>query len=296
MVDTSSFKSGYVTLAGRPNVGKSTLLNALLNQKLAIVSPRPQTTRRRVLGILNGEDHQIILLDTPGLMEPRYLLQETMVRAVTASLEEADIITVMIEAPGLTDDDKRVISIASRRRVPLICLINKIDLVPRQTLLPLMEDLGNRSVFEEIIPISALKNDGLERLVAALLKRMPAGQPFYPPDILSDEPERFFVAELIREKIFLFYGEEIPFATTVLIEQFIERPGKKDYILAYIYVERTSQRGILIGKNGRALKKLGSAARQEIEVMLGRPVFLELQVKVGKNWRRDPTMLKRLGY
>lgn len=292
----AGFKSGYAALAGRPNVGKSTLMNCFLNQKLAIVSPRPQTTRHRILGILNGTDHQVMLMDTPGLMDPQYLLQEAMAKTAVNAFGEADIVLLLLEATGVTDDDERVIKAVKQTGLPVLLVINKIDLVDRKTLLPMMQQLYEQGLYKEIVPVSAMKRDGIKQLQQALLSYIPAGEPFYPPDMITDEPERFFVSELIREKVFLQYGQEIPYATAVIIEEFKERPGRKDYINADIYVERSSQKAILIGKQGRALKRLGQAARHDIEEMLERPVFLELNVKVGKKWRRDPRMMKRLGY
>ncbi|MBN2415068.1 GTPase Era [bacterium] len=296
MNETPVYKVGYAALAGRPNVGKSSLMNCFLNQKLAIVSPRPQTTRHRILGIMNGPDHQVILMDTPGLMEPQYLLQEAMAKTAVSAFGEADIVLLLLEATGINADDERVIEAVTQTGLPVLLVINKIDLVDRRTLLPLMQQLHEQGLYREIIPISALKRDGIEALQRTVITHMPAGEPFYPPDMITDEPERFFVSELIREKIFLQYGQEIPYATAVIIEEFKERPGRKDYINADVYVERSSQKAILIGKNGRALKRLGQSARQDIEEMLDRPVFLDLNVKVGKKWRRDPRMMKRLGY
>jgi len=290
------FKAGYAALAGRPNVGKSTLMNSFLKQKLAIVSPRPQTTRHKILGIMNGEHHQVILMDTPGLINPKYLLQEVMTKTTVATVGEADIILMLVEASGLTVEDERVIKVVKNSGLPALLVINKIDLVDRNIMLPFIQEMHESGIFKEIIPVSALKNDGVDKLQEVMLQHIPAGEPFYPSDMISDEPERFFVSEIIREKIFLQYGQEIPYATAVIIEEFKERKGRKDFINADIYVERSSQKAILIGRKGRAMKRLGQSARVDIEEMLQRPVFLELNVKIGKKWRRDPKMMKRLGY
>jgi GTP-binding protein Era len=290
------FKSGYVAIVGKPNVGKSTLLNHFLKQKLAIVTPKPQTTRNRILGILNGNHYQVILLDTPGLIEPKYKLQESMVRTAMSTIKEADLILMMIEAQALSEADETVLRSLESSPVHKILVINKVDTIRKEELLPLMDEVKDRKVFREIIPISALKGDGLEDLLNEILKILPQGDPFYPPDIISDEPERFFVAEIIREKIFLCYGEEIPYATAVTIAEFKERSGQKDYIHAKIYVERESQKGILIGKGGKALKRVGQRAREEIETFLGRSVYLQLEVAVKKKWRKDPNLMKSLGF
>ncbi len=290
------FKSGYAAIVGRPNVGKSTLMNAFLQQKLAIVTPKAQTTRHRILGILNGQDHQIILLDTPGLIQPKYLLHESLVKAVSTAMQQADILLMMIEAGGLTDEDIYVLKALKETVCRKILVINKIDRIEKTRILPLIAQFQSESIFEEIVPVSALNGDGLQSLKSVILTHIPAGEPFYPPDRISDESERFFVSELIREKIFTLFSEEIPYAATVQIESFRENPDRKDYICAVIYVERESQKGILIGKGGASLKRVGAAARKNIEEFLDRPVFLELKVRVGKKWRKDAAMLKKLGY
>jgi GTP-binding protein Era len=295
-VQSNLYRTGYVAIAGRPNVGKSTLMNTLLGQKLAIVSPRPQTTRHRVLGILQGESYQIIFLDTPGLMEPTYLLQEAMTRIARQSLAEADIILMMTEATGVHPLDEKVVAALKSRDVPRIMLINKVDLISKEQILPLIDHFSQYHLFRDIIPISALHKDGLNIVLDRVLESLPYGEPFYPPDMISDEPERFFVAEIVREQIFLQYGEEIPYATAVTVEEFKERPGKKDYIKTTIIVERESQKGIIIGKGGKKLGKVGRLSRESIEQLTGRPVYLDLQVRVRKKWRKDPKQLKRLGF
>jgi GTP-binding protein Era len=292
-----NFKSGYVALIGRPNVGKSTLMNALLGQKLSIVTAKPQTTRHRVLGILSGKEYQIIFLDTPGLLIPRYKLQETMVKTARSAIEEADLLVFLIELEEkISAANRSILSDLIQTKKPLILAINKIDLIDKEKLLPIIDDYARSFKLTSIIPISALKEDGLDELKQLFIDNLPVGFPFYPAEMVTDQPERFFVAEIIREKIFQKYGEEIPYSTTVTVEEFKERDQGKDYIRAVIYVERNSQKGIIIGKQGAALKRVGQIAREEIELFLGRPVYLELFVKVKEKWRQKEGILRELGY
>jgi len=291
-----SFRVGYAAIVGKPNVGKSTLMNRLLRQKLAIVSPKPQTTRHRILGILNGRDHQVIFLDTPGLMHPKYRLQKNMVKTAQKTMKEADLILMMVEATGVSTNDENVVHMLNTLKAQKFLLVNKVDLVQKNRLLPLIENFQEMALFQEIVPISALRSDGLDLLLSLILKYLPEGEPFYPPDMVSDEPERFFVSEIIREQIFIHYGEEIPYSAAVQIETFEEKPEHKDYIRAIVNVERDSQKGIIIGKGGQTLKKVGIRARENIEQFLGRPVFLELDVRVKKNWRKNDSLIKRMGY
>ena len=291
-----SFRVGYAAIVGKPNVGKSTLMNRLLRQKLAIVSPKPQTTRHRILGILNGRDHQVIFLDTPGLMHPKYRLQKNMVKTAQKTMKEADLILMMVEATGVGTNDENVVHMLNTLKAQKFLLVNKVDLVQKNRLLPLIENFQEMALFQEIVPISALRSDGLDLLLSLILKYLPEGEPFYPPDMVSDEPERFFVSEIIREQIFIHYGEEIPYSAAVQIETFEEKPEHKDYIRAIVNVERDSQKGIIIGKGGQTLKKVGIRARENIEQFLGRPVFLELDVRVKKNWRKNDSLIKRMGY
>jgi len=291
-----SFRVGYAAIVGKPNVGKSTLMNRLLRQKLAIVSPKPQTTRHRILGILNGRDHQVIFLDTPGLMHPKYRLQKNMVKTAQKTMKEADLILMMVEATGVGTNDENVVHMLNTLKAQKFLLVNKVDLVQKNRLLSLIENFQEMALFQEIVPISALRSDGLDLLLSLILKYLPEGEPFYPPDMVSDEPERFFVSEIIREQIFIHYGEEIPYSAAVQIETFEEKPEHKDYIRAIVNVERDSQKGIIIGKGGQTLKKVGIRARENIEQFLGRPVFLELDVRVKKNWRKNDSLIKRMGY
>lgn len=290
MMSDKLFKSGYVAIIGKPNVGKSTLLNSILKYKLSIISPKPQTTRHRVLGILNGDGFQALFLDTPGMIKPAYPLQKLMQREIRSALEDADMNLFMIEPQDLPAENEKK-TIQSFLRKPSILAINKIDLVDKRKILPIIEEYSKMG-FKEIFPISALYNDGVENLKKGIIENLPAGEPFYPQDQLTERPERFFVAEIIREAIFTHYGEEIPYSTTVEIEEFKERGRAKDYIKAIIYTERDSQKAILIGKEGRALKRVGSMARNNIENFLSRGVFLELWVKVKEAWRSDEPFIK----
>lgn len=290
------FKAGYLTIIGKPNVGKSTLMNSFLERKISIVTPKPQTTRNRILGILNGKDYQIIFLDTPGLITPKYQLQKSLVETAKTSLKEADIILMMIDMYSEGPATEPIIEDLKSYQIPKFLLINKIDLFPKEQLLPMIESYKNLNIFKEIIPVSALQNDGLDILFDSIIKNLPFGQPFYSQDVISSEPERFFVAEIIREKLFFFYEKEVPYSTAVQIAEFKERAGRKDYIHAIIIVERDSQKGIIIGKQGEALRRVGVRARKDIEDFLGRSVFLKLEVRVKKKWRKNPAMIKGLGY
>jgi len=295
---SATFRAGYVAIVGEPNVGKSTLLNALLGQKISIVTSKPQTTRQRVLGILSREDAQIVFLDTPGLLQPKYLLHETMVRSAQSALADADVILLLTEVGRGTVLPDVVAQALQRGAVgkTLFLVINKVDTVPRDRVLPVIAHFAGEGKFKEIIPISALKGENLEDLLKTVIREMPLHPPLYPPDIVSESPERFFVAELIREAIFEQFHEEIPYSTAVAITEFKEREAGKTFINADIVVERSSQKGILIGAKGAALKKVGQSSRRSIEQFLERPVFLELHVKVRERWRESEGWLRKLGY
>ena len=295
------FRAGYVTIIGEPNVGKSTLMNSLLNQKISIVTSKPQTTRHKILGILSTSEYQIIFLDTPGIIKPRYMLQEVMMHFASAAIQDADLLFFMVDAaaPGVRDRD--LAHDEAFRRLeglhkPVYLVINKVDLVEKGSLLPIIDFYSKKFPFQEIFPISALKLDGTADLVAAAVPGLPEHPPYYPLDIVSEQNQRFFVGEIIREKIFLRTQEEIPYSTTVDIVDFKERETGKWFVSADVYVERESQKGILIGKKGAMLKEIGLLARREIERFLEHPVYLELHVKVRENWRGDKTWLSRLGY
>lgn len=287
-------KSGYISIIGKPNVGKSTLLNRLLNAKLSIVSSKPQTTRHRVLGILTEKDYQCYFLDTPGLITPQYELQKVMIKQIVRSLKDADIIVWMID-PWFKQEEYPGDILQSIKNKPIICCINKIDLVAKSRILPIIEAV-KKLHGGEIVPVSALTGDGISDLKHVLFTYLPEGPFLYPEEDISDSPERFFVAEIIREQIFNQFSKEVPYATCVVIDEFKEREKGKDYIRAIIYVEKESQKGILIGKGGTALKKVGADARNEIEQFLGRPVYVQLWVKVKDKWRKDKKFLKELGY
>lgn len=296
-IDPAAFKSGYIALIGRPNVGKSTLMNALLGQKLSIVTPKPQTTRHRVLGILSEENFQMIFLDTPGLLIPKYKLQETMVQAAKSAIEESDVLLFLVEPEAkVSSANASILTDLIAARKPVVLVINKVDAIEKDRLLPLMQEYSTRFSLQTIVPISALKLDGLDELKQVLIQNLLPGLPFYPMDMVTEHPERFFVAEIIREKVFQRFSAEIPYSTTVVVEEFKEREAGKDFISATIIVERNSQKGILIGKKGAALKQVGQLARKEIEEMLDRPVFLELYVKVKEKWRTNDSDLRQFGY
>lgn len=296
---SENFKCGYIAIIGRPNVGKSTLLNQILDIKLSIVSPKAQTTRKRVLGILNSDSCQAIFLDTPGMIKPRYELQSKLMEYVNTAVEDADLIALLLEPDDFketTNSYKNELEFISKLKQPKVAIINKIDSIDRLSSLPIIEYLNSTQIFDEIVPVSALKNIEIDSLVTTLIKKLPFHPPLYDPDILTEQPERFFVSEIIREHIFKQFKHEVPYSTEVVIDQFSERENRKDHIQASILVDRKSQKGILIGKAGANLKKLGSSARRDIEIFLDRPVFLELFVKVKENWRDNPMMLKHLGY
>ncbi|MBM4176098.1 MAG: GTPase Era [Ignavibacteria bacterium] len=299
-IKTLDFKCGYASILGIPNVGKSTLMNSILKTKLSITTSKPQTTRKKILGIYSDEDSQIIFLDTPGIVEPKYLLQKKMVESIDSALKEADIIISVVDTnkKTLSNFDETIIPLlksANKSQVKFL-VINKIDLIKKEELLQIIDMLNKKFQFDEIIPVSALTGFNVSELTATIKKYLPVHEPFYPTDILSQEPERFFISEIIREKVFEFYRDEIPYSTEVIIAEYKERENSKDYISAEIIIERESQKKIIIGKGGEALKKVGLRARKDIEKFLGREVFLELRVKVREDWRNDPRMMKDFGY
>jgi len=294
-------KSGYVAIIGKPNVGKSTLMNSILGEKISIVTNKPQTTRKRVLGILSDENYQIIFLDTPGILDPNYLLQKKFMEFVQNSVNDADILVVLIDVINdkegkNTLEDKIVKQILDKQKKPKILVLNKIDKSNEDVVNKLAEKFEKLNIFTKIIPISALLKFSISNVVDAIVENLPIGPKYFPDDQLTDEHERFFVSEIIREKIFEIYKEEIPFSTEVLIEEFSENEGRKDFILASIVVERETQKPIIIGKKGETIKKVGKYAREAIEELLGRPVFLELRVKVRPKWRSDERLLNSFGY
>jgi len=291
-------RSGFVAIVGRPNVGKSTLLNRLLGQKVAIVSPKPQTTRNRITGIRTRPEAQVVYVDTPGLHQPRGKLGQFMVATVAQALEGVDGVVLVAEArerPTALDES----ALAALRDVtaPVLLALNKIDLVPdKRRLLPLIEAYTGRFSFREVIPIAAADGSGVDRLERTILTLLPPGPAFYPPEQVTDQPETFFVAETIREKIFLLTRQEIPYATAVRVEELVERESGRLYIRGAIFVEQPSQKAIVIGEGGAMLKRIGQAARRELEAFFGVPVYLDLWVQVRRHWRRDDAALRELGY
>jgi len=288
-----AFRSGFVSIIGRPNAGKSTLLNALVGEKLAIVTRKPQTTRNRIQGIVNVERKakrpagQIVLVDTPGVHKPINSLNRRMMKEVYDALEGCDLLLLIVDATEkFGTGDKFVLNIVNKGGQPCFLLLNKIDKLEKQKLLPLIAEYKERHGFAEVIPVSAMKGQGLGTLVDAIVKALPEGPRYFPKDQLTDQPERFLVAELIREQVLLATEQEVPYATTVLIDQY-EEGDKLTRIAATIYCEREGQKAILIGKHGANLKKIGTHARQQIERLLGTKVFLELYVKVQPGWRES---------
>lgn len=292
-------RSGFAALVGRPNVGKSTLMNALLERKLSIVSPKPQTTRHRIVGILNGPDHQIAFVDTPGIHSgQKRALNQAMNRSALASLDDADVLLFVVEALRFSDEDARVLERVQRTGRPAILVVNKVDRVqPRERLMPFLADMGARHPFVEIIPISARKAADVQRLQALIARHLPEGPPMYPPDQLTESTPQFLAAETIREKLTLNLHEELPYGVTVEIEQWREDEESGRFIVgAVIWVEREGQKAIVIGANGEKLKAIGSAARADINAQLGKRVHLELWVKVKENWADNANQLRRFGY
>ena len=297
MQEQNPFKSGYVSIIGEPNVGKSTLLNAMMGEKLAIVTPKPQTTRNRITGILTADSYQIIFLDTPGVLTPKYRLHDQMVKAAYGAITDADLVLFLIDVNQPTSDiEETILDELKKAAQRVILAINKIDLIPNPALLPTIAEYQEKFPFVEIIPISATTGDGIPQLHESIVKHLPEGPPYFPDDQLSDLPERFFVSETIREKIFLRTSQEIPYASGVVVEEFKERSNGKIYISAMLYVERQSQKGILVGKGGKTIKRIGQLARAEIEQFLETTVFLDLRVSVKADWRRDERKLKDMGY
>jgi GTP-binding protein Era len=288
-------KSGYVNIIGKPNVGKSTLMNAMVGEKLSIITSRAQTTRHRIHGILNTPDYQVIFSDTPGILDPSYKLQETMLKAARSALVDADVLIYLTEMGERPDPEDPFLQKVALTRVPVLLVINKIDLSNQDEVQKCMEQWDQVLPKAEKIPISALKNFNVESVFRRILELLPESPPYYPKDALTDKSERFFVGEMIREKILLYYKQEIPYAVEVEVESFKE-DEKLIRISAMIYVERESQKGILIGNEGRALKKVGKEARLDMEEFFQKKVFLELRVKVKKDWRNNERFIKDFGY
>lgn len=287
-------RAGYVSIIGNPNAGKSTLLNALIGETLSITTPKAQTTRHRILGILNGEGYQIVFSDTPGMVNPHYKLQESMLEAVEDSLSDADVF-LLISDRGEEFKNTEIIEKVKASGKPVILLVNKIDLSDQAEIVQKLQQLQAAWPEAELLPVSALHKFNIQTIVEKILAHLPEHPAYYPEDELSDRNMRFFVSEIIREKLLLYYQKEIPYSVEVVVEAYEEKPHI-DHIRALIFVEKESQKGIIIGPNGAAVKRLGTEARRRIEQFTGKKAFLEIQVKVLQNWRNSENALKRFGY
>lgn len=289
------FRSGFVSITGRPNVGKSTFLNAVLGQKVSIVTPKPQTTRNRIIGIKTLKDAQIIFVDTPGIHRPRHRLGELMLKEAKTAVRDVDAVVLMVEPKPPSEEDSLVLRLLRNVNKPVFLLINKMDTVKKPVLLPLMDKWSGLYPFAEIIPVSALKGEGLELVVEKLKGLLPEGPAHYPEDLVTDRLERFLVAEIIREKAMMETEEEVPHSIAVEVVEWAERKGGSLFIGANIYVEKEGQKSIIIGHLGSRLKAIGSAARADIERLLGVKTYLELWVKLRPGWRTDRASLVALG-
>ena len=288
-------KSGFVNIIGNPNVGKSTLMNQLVGERISIITSKAQTTRHRILGIVNTEDMQIVYSDTPGVLRPGYKLQESMLHFSESALEDADVLLYVTDVIEKTDKNGAFLQKVQSVRCPVLLLINKIDLTDQPTLERLAEQWRSLFPEAEIIPVAALSKFNVERVKERITALLPDSPPYFGKDELTDRPARFFVAEIIREKILLYYQKEVPYATEVIVELFDDAPGKI-HIKVVIIVERETQKGILIGHRGQALKKVGTMARKDMEHFFGKKIFLEMFVKVEKDWRNRDKLLKAFGY
>ncbi|MFR7759666.1 MAG: GTPase Era [Peptoniphilus grossensis] len=296
----NNFKSGYVSVVGRPNVGKSTLLNAIIGEKISAISSKPQTTRQNITFIHTDDDSQIIFLDTPGIQRPKNKLGEFMLTESKESIDEADVITYIVDrSKKIGKAERSIIDILKeyQGKLPIILLINKVDTIKKDELLEIISMYADEGIFNEIIPISAMKNDGVDIYIETLKKYLKPGPMYYPEDMITDKNERFIVAEIIREKGLRYLNEEVPHGLAISIEKFKKREDKNIYdIEANIYVERDSHKGILIGKGGSMLKRIGTEAREDAERLLDAKVNLQIWVKVEKNWRERDNLVKRFGY
>jgi len=288
-------KAGFVNIIGRPNVGKSTLMNAMIGENLSIITSKAQTTRHRILGIVNGDDFQIVYSDTPGIIKPGYKLQEYMLKFARTAISDADIVLYVTEIDEKWEESGETLEKLQKLKVPVILLINKIDLSDGDQVSILMKEWQDALPDANIIPISALEKFNLDKVFALILEKLPESPPFYPKDELTDKNERFFVSEIIREKILMNYKQEIPYSVEIVVESFKETEVIIN-ISCNIFVERDSQKGILIGHQGKGLKRIGTLARLDMEKFFGKKVFLETRVRVQKDWRNDPRFLKQSGY
>ena len=288
-------KAGFVNIIGNPNVGKSTLSNKLIGERLSIITSKAQTTRHRIFGIVNEDDYQIIFSDTPGVLKPNYKLQESMLRFSQSALQDADILLYITDPYEKPDKNDEFLEKVKHTSVPIIIVINKIDLIDQERLNEIIDYWKKELPNAEIFPISALHDFNIDNLMKRIIELLPESPPFYDKDMLTDKPEKFFIAEIIREKILLNYKKEIPYSVEVEIEEFKEYDERVD-IRAVIHVTRNSQKGIIIGHQGSALKKVGTEARKDMELFLQKKVFLQLYVKVSKDWRDKDNLLKQFGY
>jgi len=289
-------RCGYVALVGRPNAGKSTLFNAFLGQRLSIVTAKPQTTRGRILGIVTDKESQIIFVDTPGLLEPSYKLHESMEKQIEHAAREADLALLLLDAVKPRDRLTLIQRFLEKNRTPILALLNKVDLLPEDQIENLLSTLCKLYELPDIMPISALMDKNLGSLFVQIRTRLPEGPQLYPDDMIAEQPERFFAAELIREAAFERLEDELPYSINITIEEFVERTEEKSYILGIIYVERESQKGIVIGRKGSKLQAIGKQARKSIEELIQGEVYLELKVKVRSGWRNEESALDEFGY
>ncbi|MBW1709155.1 MAG: GTPase Era [Deltaproteobacteria bacterium] len=296
MTTTTEHRSGLVAIIGAPNVGKSTLLNRILGQKVAITSAKPQTTRHRILGVWTTPASQVIFFDTPGIHQSGNLLNKVLLRQALATLSDVDLILFMVETGQRREDHELVLKVLKDQNRPIILAINKIDMIKKDKLLPSMAAYSRALPLAAQVPISALTGEGVPDLLKEITEQLPEGPQYYPPDTVTDQPERLIAAEMIREQIFNMARQEIPYSTAVTVEEFNEDRDNLIRIKAVIHVERKSQKGIVIGKKGEMLKRIGTAARKDIERLTGTRIFLELFVRIEKNWSRDPLAMRRFGY
>lgn len=296
-MSNEGFRSGFVALIGRPNAGKSTLMNKLVGQKVAIMSDKPQTTRNRIMGIVNREDHQMIFIDTPGIHKPKHQLGEIMVKAAESTFSEVDMIVWVVDVTKeLGGGDEYIAERLSKIKTPVILALNKIDLISKEKLLLALVRFNELREFAVVVPISAQSGENLVGLTGELTSRLPKGPRYFPEDMVTDQPERLIMAELIREKALQMTREEIPHAIGVDLEEIVTRSNGDVFVRGVIYVERDSQKGILIGVKGSMLKEIGQQARADMEALLGSKVFLDLWVRVKKDWRNSPKSLFEMGY
>lgn len=294
---SNKYRSGFVSIVGRPNVGKSTLMNETMGQKIAIMSDKPQTTRNKIRSVLTRDDGQIVFIDTPGIHKPKHKLGEVMNEAATSSFREVDLVLFVVEAtssPG--GGDRFIMERLKCIKTPVILVINKIDLVQKDQVIQLIAEYQQEMEFAEIIPVSAKEKDNLDRLIDLIIAHMPEGPQYYPDDMVTDQPERAIMAELIREKVLHLTRDEIPHSVAVEIEEVATRHNDTVFVKATIYVERDSQKGIVVGKKGALLKEIGQLARMDMENLLGSKIFLDLWVKVKKDWRNRDAMIRNFGY